>query len=151
MVKVREDMTGWHMWEHGVPDSRLTVIKQVEDKVLSNNEHKAQWLCKCSCGNTRVVLGRKLRNGEITHCGCQKKTTAKDISNQIFGLLIAKERNGSDSSHKALWLCKCECGKEITVRASDLIAGKIVSCGCLKTKLMSKNLVGERFGRLVVL
>lgn len=31
MVKVKEDMTGWVMNEHGFPDSRLTVIKQVED------------------------------------------------------------------------------------------------------------------------
>ena len=29
MVMVKEDMTGWIMAEHEVPDSRLTVIKQV--------------------------------------------------------------------------------------------------------------------------
>ena len=31
MVKTKEDMTGWNMWEHGVPDSKLTVIKQTDD------------------------------------------------------------------------------------------------------------------------
>ena len=30
MVKVREDMTGWIMSEHGFPDSRLTVLYQTE-------------------------------------------------------------------------------------------------------------------------
>ena len=33
LVKVKEDMSGWIMSEHGVPDSRLKVIKQVEDYV----------------------------------------------------------------------------------------------------------------------
>lgn len=28
MANITEDMTGWKMWEHGVPDSRLTVIKK---------------------------------------------------------------------------------------------------------------------------
>ena len=27
------DMTGWRMWEHGVPESKLTVIKQAEDRI----------------------------------------------------------------------------------------------------------------------
>ena len=44
MVKVKEDMTGWKMWEHGVPDSRLTVIKQVEDYVTPKGQHHSQWL-----------------------------------------------------------------------------------------------------------
>ena len=24
------DMTGWKMWEHGVPDSQITVLEEVE-------------------------------------------------------------------------------------------------------------------------
>lgn len=125
----------------------LTVISRAEN----NYDNKAQWLCQCTCGNTRIVLGKKLRSGEITHCGCKRKTTAKNISNQTFGLLTAIERKGSDNSHKALWLCQCECGNTATVRASDLISGKISSCGCIKTALLSENLVGKRFGRLSVI
>lgn len=30
MVEVKQDMTGWFMSEHGVPDSKLVVIRQVE-------------------------------------------------------------------------------------------------------------------------
>ena len=52
MVKVREDMTGWIMSEHGVSDSRLTVIEQVEDHVYADKQNKehhyAQWLCECN-------------------------------------------------------------------------------------------------------
>ena len=80
----------------------------------------------------------------------QKKDHGKRYFKSSFGLLTAIERNGSDNSHKALWLCECECGKTTTVRASDLISGKISSCGCVKTTLLSENLVGKRFGRLNV-
>ena len=41
------DMTGWVMSEHGVPDSRLTVIEQ--DKSEQYLGRGAFWLCECSC------------------------------------------------------------------------------------------------------
>ena len=62
------DMTGWKMWEHGVPDSRLTVIQRVE-----NPHHKGTyWLCKCSCKEQKEVIvnGNYLRKGRIKSCGC---------------------------------------------------------------------------------
>lgn len=72
MVKVREDMTGWKMWEHGVPDSRLTVIKQVEDYISPKGYTKSQWLCECNCEehNQVIVEGTNLKNGNTLSCGC---------------------------------------------------------------------------------
>jgi hypothetical protein len=32
-----------------------------------------------------------------------------------------------------LWMCKCECGTLKPVAASDMKAGKIVSCGCVRS------------------
>ena len=75
MIKVREDMTGWIMSEHGVPESRLTVIRQVEDRVYKNGTHVAQWLCECSCEqHTQIkVVGVKIKNGYKLSCGCYTK------------------------------------------------------------------------------
>lgn len=75
MVKVREDMTGWNMWEHGVPDSRLTVIKQVDDYVSLKGEHRAQYLCKCNCGNEKSIIAilTDIKHGKIKSCGCLQK------------------------------------------------------------------------------
>ena len=72
MVKVREDMTGWKMWEHGVPDSRLTVIKQVDDYINKKGEHIAQWLCECNCKEHNQIIARSgnLKNGNTKSCGC---------------------------------------------------------------------------------
>lgn len=52
---------------------RLTVVELSKSK-----NGKAYWLCKCDCGNTRVINGYKLRSGETKSCGClRKETTSK--------------------------------------------------------------------------
>ena len=87
MVNVREDMTGWKMSEHGVIDSKLTVIEQTEDYVSPAGEHYAQWLCECNCMNkTRMVcLGNDIKRGKVKSCGCSR-------------LLFVKKRNDYDLS-----------------------------------------------------
>lgn len=44
---------------------RLLVIKRAE-----NGSQGAQWECVCSCGNTTVVSGERLRKGRTKSCGC---------------------------------------------------------------------------------
>ena len=65
MVKVKEDMTGWIMSEHGVPDSKIKVIKQTEDYIKKNGQHVAQWLCECMCEKHTefIVAGQDIRSG----------------------------------------------------------------------------------------
>jgi hypothetical protein len=72
MVKVKIDMTSWNMWEHGVPDSRLTVIKQTDDYVYPNGKRRARWLCECNCEehNQIIVNDGALKNGNTRSCGC---------------------------------------------------------------------------------
>lgn len=79
MVKVREDMTGWVMTEHGFPNSRIIILKQADDYVSPQGSHYAQWLCKCTCGNSNpfVVKGLELRNGDTQSCGCIRRETHK--------------------------------------------------------------------------
>lgn len=33
------------------------------------------WLCRCDCGNVLSVLGKNLRTGKSTNCGCIRKVT----------------------------------------------------------------------------
>ena len=72
MVKVKEDMTGWVMSEHGIPDSRLIVVKRVEDYVSPNGQRQAQYLCKCNCGSNKDIVTRAMwiKNGHTKSCGC---------------------------------------------------------------------------------
>lgn len=78
MVKVKQDLTGWRMSEHGVPDSRLTVIKQVEDYVAKNGKHHPRWLCQCDCGQTVVCNSYHIKSGNTKSCGCKLTEVLKE-------------------------------------------------------------------------
>ena len=66
------DMTGWVMAEHGVPDSRLTVIGRAEDYISPSGYIKAQWLCECSCPKHTILIamGSEIKEGSVKSCGC---------------------------------------------------------------------------------
>ena len=84
MIKVRKDMTGWKMCEHGVPNSLLTVIKQVEDYVSPSGERRPRWLCQCSCGSEPFVANDKwIKNGITISCGCLT-SKLKSISHKKY-------------------------------------------------------------------
>lgn len=67
------DMTGWVMAEHGVPDSRLSVV-QASNSCAADGTVK--WICRCSCGTTCIVSGCNLRSGKTLSCGCYQKEMA---------------------------------------------------------------------------
>ena len=71
-------MTGWVMKEHGFPDSRITVIKQVEDYISPQGIHSSQWLCECSCeDHTQLIIkGNSLSSGHTQSCGCIQREFA---------------------------------------------------------------------------
>lgn len=52
---------------------RLTVIQRAGSK-----NQKSTWLCRCSCGNEKVIVRRSLTSGDTKSCGCyRKEKTAK--------------------------------------------------------------------------
>lgn len=55
---------------------RLIVLEQSIDYVQPSGRHRKQWLCKCDCGATVVVIGSMLRAGKTKSCGCLRKQTA---------------------------------------------------------------------------
>lgn len=76
MVKVKEDLTGWIMSEHGVLNSRLSVIRQDEDHIKPSGKREAVWLCQCSCGSEPIrVTQTHLKSGHTLSCGCLKHET----------------------------------------------------------------------------
>lgn len=51
-------------------------------------------------------------------------------------------------------LCECDCGNRKIILPSNIKAGRTRSCGCLEKKNQlrrKKNLIGQRFSRLVVI
>lgn len=60
-------------------------------------------------------------------------------------------------NRKSYWLCRCDCGNETIVRSDQLKSGTTQSCGCYHKDCAREqgmksfdNLIGKRFGRLLV-
>ena len=58
----REDLTGRRF-------GRLTVVEFYG----YDRRGRTQWLCKCDCGNTKVVRAFDLKGGKVVSCGCYWK------------------------------------------------------------------------------
>ena len=42
----------------------------VQELHSSDRNHNKRWVCLCDCGQTKVVLGDKLKTGNTKSCGC---------------------------------------------------------------------------------
>lgn len=118
----------------GLTFNRLTVIKKDED--ASKLHHRPYWLCRCECGNEKIIAGLSLKNGGTQSCGCLRneqtfKSNAKNELNHKYGKLTVLEMDKErDRFGKIKWICQCECGNVVSVAGSDLRSGNTQSCGC---------------------
>lgn len=75
---------------------KLTVIKELEKTKYGQR----QYLCKCDCGNEKVILGTNLIHEESTSCGCNKGY----VENTKINLLKREEAYpNSKSGIKGVW------------------------------------------------
>lgn len=91
----------------------------------------AHWLCRCDCGNEKVVRANSLRCGDTKTCGQHKV----DLVGQRFGKLVVVGRDTSPSGTKrkrVKWVCQCDCGNTSSVTSDNLKSGTTTSCGCAK-------------------
>jgi hypothetical protein len=74
-----------------------------------------------------------------------------DLAGQRFGRLTALEptrRPRADGYHAVYWLCRCDCGADVTVAARHLGNGHTRSCGCLMRETSRRSgLANTRHGR----
>lgn len=49
---------------------KLTVIKRAEDYLSPKGKAYTQWLCKCDCGNEKIIRTTSLNSGDSKSCGC---------------------------------------------------------------------------------
>lgn len=61
---------------------RYTVLKKMP---WDGKTHGALWLCKCDCGNERVVISSNLIRGNSTSCGCYSNEIA-NLKHLVHGL-----------------------------------------------------------------
>lgn len=68
-----------------------------------------------------------------------------------YGKLTVLEKTNEKIRESIAYRCKCDCGKETLSDSSSLKSGHKKSCGCLFTYDRPNDIIGKRFGRLVVL
>lgn len=107
----------------------------------NNKRRHSLWLCRCKCGNTKVISSACLTTGNTQSCGClwlenRRKRPTIDMTGKKFGRLTALSLYPREASSRVKWICKCDCGKETVVTGTKLRAGEIRSCGCLAKELL---------------
>ncbi len=106
---------------------RLTVIKRFPN----DKNNSATWLCKCDCGNTKIVRGIDLTRGMTKSCGCfRHEFRTQDFTGMRFGKLTVLRKITTNGGHGTLWECQCDCGNIVSVRHDSLKTGHTSSCGC---------------------
>lgn len=62
------------------------------------------------------------------------KKPYQDLTGKRFGRLVVLSLVPDEAGAKVptRWLCKCDCGKELPIRAYNLKSGNTLSCGCLQ-------------------
>ncbi len=63
-----------------------------------------------------------------------------DIKGRTFGKLTVVDFAYTNKHKKSMWLCKCECGKEVVVLGAHLLDGHTQSCGCFKKEASALRL-----------
>lgn len=67
MIAKHKDLTGKQF-------GLLTVI----ERAGRNKHRRALWLCKCKCGNNKVITGAGLTRGNTNSCGCSSRNLASE-------------------------------------------------------------------------
>lgn len=84
-IKTKEDLTGMVF-------GKLTVESFVPD-----NSRYLKWLCRCECGNRKVIMSQSFKRGATVSCGCYG-TKRRSQAHTKHGEAGATTRSGTYSS-----------------------------------------------------
>ena len=129
--------------------NNLFVLERAEN----NKQGKAQWKCRCDCGNIVIVDGSSLRSGHTKSCGClQRNRTSESCKINIVGQTIGNftvleyQQKQYQDKGRSKWKCRCNlCGNEEVYLTTDNMKIQF-SCGCSiesKGELKIKQLLNE--------
>lgn len=102
---------------------RWTVLGRSETTPLSKS-YGAYWICKCDCGQVRLIQGRDLRRKHTRSCGCSRLDQARER-----GLKSRKHRDADALSSGAY--CRYRDKKETEALTNGYIAHQLSKSTCL--------------------
>ncbi len=63
----------------------------------------------------------------------------KEMTGEKFGRLTVLRFVGINASHKATWLCECDCGNTVVVDGKSMRSGNTKSCGCFRREDVTRR------------
>lgn len=131
---------------------KLTVVE------LHSRGPKTKWLCVCSCGTQVIVNGNNLVSGNTSSCGCKivdaRSRRKVDLTGATSGFLQYMSEVEASNRPRVICLCRA-CGNNHEMARATFLDQRDISCGCKSREFASidrsKNITGQRFGRLTVL
>ena len=142
--------------EIGKKYNHITIVGVSEKRA---SDGKIVLDCECDCGKKFQAKAYNVIHGICKSCGCKrreqkKKATMKILAGQRFGRLTVDYEIVFRHKTKTHWLCKCDCGNSVVVRATSLQSGNTASCGCYRRERAAtarfKDLTGKTYGKLMV-
>lgn len=90
----------------GFKCGQLTVIEEVDRYKEPNGKVSRMFLCKCTCGRTKIANGRHLRRGSPVSCGmCKIATISKSgrmkYGNTVYNIWSAMKHRCTNKSNKS--------------------------------------------------
>lgn len=74
-------------------------MKEAPDKIGKDGRRRRYWLCRCECGNSKVVYEDNLKYKKTVSCGCLQKEMASkantkhgETDSRLYGVWCAMKR-----------------------------------------------------------
>lgn len=130
----------------GTVFGNLTVLMEAEP------QGQGRWyLCRCICGNEKVIPGKSLTSGNTKSCGCLGKRSPIETGTRFGRLVVIESVGGEGKAGGELYRCRCDCGNECIKPKNQLLQGGVKSCGCIRKEKEADLAPGTRFGHLTVI
>ncbi len=117
---------------------KLVVIEQA----FGHCKKGIYWVCKCDCGNEKIIYGASLRRELTSSCGCAFSNRGNNLTGKICDRLTVIKLDDTVKSG-IYWICKCKCGNEVSVLVTSLLSESTRSCGCLQKEIAAKQIISQ--------
>lgn len=143
----------------GMTIGNAYILGQTTPHIKPSGSKKIRYLCKCNlCGRKFITYRDTLTmhlKGKSSHplsCGCDVARKPIIPGEKIGKLTIERLIINGSTTESRFWICRCECGREIKKRESNLLNRTIKDCGmCGKIKSVHEPYkIGQKLGMLTI-